>query len=331
LFSGKTIFISPIDWGLGHSTRCVPLIRKLSGKNKIIIGTTALNAVFFEQHFPGIQKVSLPSYNIRYSAVLPVWLKVLLQWPKIRRVIGEEKKRLEELLRLHAIDIVISDNRFGLHHNNAHCIFMTHQLQVKAPFLSFAARWQNRRYIQRFHEVWVPDHQEESSRLSGELSSSGKMTIPVNYIGPLSHLQGYATEVNETEKTDYLLLLSGAEPQRSRLEALLLERFAGTNKKVVLVRGSNDPKPLPVGGIRVIDFAAGEDLCRLIVNAETVICRSGYSTLMDLHLLHKKKLVLIPTPGQTEQEYLADYWKKKMYAEVIAQERLSKTHLLPAP
>jgi uncharacterized protein (TIGR00661 family) len=327
LFSGKTIFISPIDWGMGHATRCVPLIQALSEKNKIIIGVTTQNAYFFEQQFPGVEKVNLPSYKIRYSATLPVWLKVLLQWPKISRVIGEEKEMLSELLRRRSVDVVISDNRFGLHHKSVHCIFMTHQLQVKAPFFSFFARWLNQRYIHRFNEAWVPDYKEEHKRLSGELARPGKITIPVNYIGPLSHLQKYQSQTVQTEKMDYLLLLSGIEPQRSRLEALLLERFRGLDKQVVLVRGSAQALPLPDAGIKIIDLADREKLCQLIVNAETVICRSGYSTLMDLHVLGKKNLVLIPTPGQTEQEYLAEYWAKKFNARVCLQKNLSSLQL----
>jgi uncharacterized protein (TIGR00661 family) len=312
---------------MGHATRCVPLIQALSEKNKIIIGVTAENISFFENQFPGIEKINLPSYNIHYSDFLPVWLKVLLQWPKINRAIGKEKKILNELLLLNAIDVVISDNRFGLHHKSVHCIFMTHQLQVKTPFFSFIASWQNRRYIHRFNEAWVPDYKEEDKRLSGNLSKSDKITIPVNYIGPMSHLQKYQVQVSGTEKIDYLLLLSGIEPQRSRLEALLLEQFRNSGKQVVLVRGSGQATPLPEIGIKIIDFAAGDELCRLIVNSETVICRSGYSTLMDLHLLNKKKLILIPTPGQTEQEYLSEYWKEKFNATCCLQKNLSSLQI----
>ena len=130
---------------------------------------------------------------------------------------------------------------------------------------------------------------------------------------------------------DYLILLSGIEPQRTILEDALMEVFKNSEKKIVLVRGTNNAKELSSKIIRVIDIAFGDELKEWIVNSETVICRSGYSTLMDLFLLNKKNIILVPTPGQSEQEYLAEYWKINFEAIVYEQSSLVLNFKIHSP
>lgn len=319
LFSDKTIFISPIDWGIGHATRCVPLIRRLLPRNKIIIGVTDLNTFFFSHHFPDLQQVKIPSYNISYSAILPVWLKVFTQWPVIKNVIKQEEKILSQIIKDLKIDVVISDNRFGLRNKNVRSVFVTHQLQVKTPSFESIANKINKKYINAFDEVWVPDYENKNERLSGDLSDDGGIKIPVTYIGPLSLFKKPA--VKTVKKYDYLVLLSGVEPQRTILEKIIVQKFRDTSLKLFLVRGSktklkSDP------GIPVIDFAFEDELSLLIGMSRTVICRSGYSTLMDMDAAGHDDLILVPTPGQPEQEYLAEYWKKKFAAKTTRQKDL---------
>jgi len=327
LISGKTIFITPIDWGLGHATRCIPIIHELSAKNKIIIGVTKLNRKFFDLHFPAYQKVELPSYGIKYSKRIPLWLKLIIQWPKINAVIKKEKEVLKKIITDFKIDVVISDNRFGLTNNKIHSIFITHQLCIKAPLFSTLVNYKNKKYIHQFNEVWVPDHNDISLRLSGQLSDSEDIKIPVTYIGPKSALSILPFKEPLNQRFDYLILLSGVEPQRTILESILMKKFAASDKKIVLVRGGQTNFSSENKKIKIIDFAFGEDLRSLLVNAGTVICRSGYSTLMDLDFLRKKNLILIPTPGQSEQEYLAEYWVKQFGAKHISQKELFHTEI----
>lgn len=322
MISNQTIFISPLDWGLGHASRCVSIIRDLEINNNVIIGITPLNTFFFAEYFPHLQKIEVPSYNISYSKKLPLWLKLLLQWPKIKSVIKKERESLDKIISRYKIDLVISDNRYGLYHKRVKCIFITHQLNLKTPFFSSIANRINRKFIHRFNEVWVPDYEDKSLRLSGQLCDSDDIKIPVKYIGPKSALEN-AEQKAPHEKFDYLILLSGIESERSILEKLLLEKFENSMQTIVLVRGSSNDLKMQNGKIKVLDFAFGKELAQLIVNAETVICRSGYSSLMDLHILGKKKLILIPTPGQTEQEYLANFWKEKFNARVFKQKKNS--------
>lgn len=328
MLSGKTILIAPIDWGWGHATRCAGLIRTLSENNRVIIGTTEKNAAFFSAGFPAHSQVSLPSYGIRYSARLPLWFKLLLQAPRIFRVIRRERDGLGAILRQHQVDVVISDNRFGLGHKDIHSIFLSHQLNLKAPLLAGLVNLINRRYIHTYHEVWVPDHQESSRRLSGALSDPAAIRIPVRYIGPLTALSP-VKDPGPSSRFDYLLLLSGVEPQRRILESLLLARFRNTSCRVALVRGSAEKLEIAeTGTLRVFDFLQGDPLRDLILASEVIICRSGYSSLMDMHVLGKERLILIPTPGQSEQEYLAAYWEKNFSAVHLPQKSLRKFNFI---
>lgn len=324
MITNKTIFISPLDWGLGHATRCIPIIKELAKNNKIIIGTTVLNKFFFETHFPELQKINVPSYNINYSKNLPVWLKVLQQSRKITLVINEENKLLERIIKENKIDLVISDNRFGLYHKKVESIFITHQLRIKTPFFLGLANKKNQDYIHHFNKVWVLDHENTDQRISGLLSDSEGINIPVEYIGPKSALSDLEINSLPQKKYDHLILLSGVEPQRQILEEKLLEKFKNSTKKIILVRGSDSEFKFNNDNITVVNFAFGTDLKKIILEADTIICRSGYSTLMDLHLLNKKKIILIPTPGQPEQEYLAEYWSEKFGSKTILQKDISK-------
>jgi len=167
------------------------------------------------------------------------------------------------------------------------------------------------------------DHEDKNIRLSGVLSDANKIRIPVNYIGPQSALKDVELNSTDLKTFDILILLSGAEPQRSILEKNILDKFRSSTKKIILVRGSDKKMEVKNKTISVINFAFGKELKTLIMGADTLICRSGYSTLMDLHILNKKKIILIPTPGQPEQEYLADYWKEKFGVEMISQKSIS--------
>lgn len=307
---------------MGHASRCVPIIKNLCENNKVILGISPLNAGFFEMHFPQLQKVQLPSYNIRYSKYLPAFFKLLLQVPRVYRVVQKERIQLQRLIRQHAIDLVISDSRLGCYSKQVKSIFITHQLNLKVPYLTKLANAIHQKWMRHFTEVWVPDFENPAQRLSGQLSDPSNVQVPVFFIGPLSALQQQGVQTN-TSRIDTLILLSGVEPQRSVLEKKLIHAFKASSQRIVLVRGTEKKMEVEAKGMEVHNLAFGKTLSELISNAGRVICRSGYSTLMDLHRLEKKKLVLIPTPGQSEQEYLAAYWAQKFQARVYAQSEIT--------
>jgi hypothetical protein len=249
----------------------------------------------------------------------PLWMKLSAEWPRIARVIRSEKKALSAIIGEHKIDTVISDNRFGLHSAKTKNIFITHQVFLKSPFAESFVRRMNRNYIMNFDEVWIPDHESEEKSLSGELSHGKHFHPNVKYIGPQSRLHKIPSE----NKFDYLFLISGPEPQRSALENLLTEKaFQSAHLKFALAKHGNKAEKKIPSNLTAFISADKSKLGEIISQSKTVVCRSGYSTLMDLYLFEKTNAVLIPTPGQTEQEYLAEYWEKKFGCRTVKQKNL---------
>jgi UDP-N-acetylglucosamine:LPS N-acetylglucosamine transferase len=287
-------------------------------KNRVILGVTKTTALIFDEEFPGLKKIQVEPYAISYSKILPMPLKLLLDSGRILRVIKKEREQLREIIKTHGIEVVISDNRFGLSNPAVESVYITHQLNIQAGLFSGLANKIHKRYLKRFNRIWVPDHEGDQS-LAGKLSAKGSLKN-ITYVGPLSRLKPQ----EHVKPFDVLCLLSGPEPQRTLLENNLLKNLPG-GKEVVMVRGAkNAPDRVVPANIKMIDLPNAKELSQLIQAAHTVVCRSGYSTLMDLHALQKKKLVLIPTPGQSEQVYLAAYWKKKFGAEVAGQDNLGR-------
>jgi hypothetical protein len=319
MISGKTILFGPIDWGLGHSTRCVPIISKLARDNKVFVGVTPKNKFYFDLVLPDIPQVEIPSYQVHYGTTLPALWMVLMQSPGILRAMREERSRADEIVKREKIDTIISDNRFGLRNESCHNIFITHQLHPEAPLRSVAG-YINLSYVNLFSEVWVPDYEDAEKRLSGVLSATHGVVPPVKFLGPQSALS--ICENGSHFPIDKLVILSGPEPQRSILEKLLIENKS-LDDHTVFVRGMQD---LSEGNVaNSIHFSAGSKLRGLISSAKKIICRSGYSTLMDMHALGKTDLVLIPTPGQPEQKYLASYWQKKFGTRTVKQAEIPAT------
>lgn len=319
MIKGKTIFISALDWGLGHATRCVPLIRQLQQDNTIVLGITPLTSSIFNEEFLDLKKVNIEPYDIKYSNRLSLSVKLLLDAPRIFSVIKKEHEQLEKIVQDHNIDVVISDNRFGLYSARVKCIYITHQMQIQAGFFSGLANKIHYRFMRHFEEIWIPDFESEEACLAGKLSRNSKLRN-VFYLGPLSRLTVSESNIKEF---DYMCLLSGPEPARTALETLLLKQAAQSDKKICLVRGTrlvmDDVPPM---NVTVIDFPNPEQLSNLIASSLTIVCRSGYSTLMDLSVLGNTNCILIPTPGQSEQSYLAKYWKEKFGAKVLKQSEL---------
>lgn len=302
---------------MGHATRCVPIIRALlSNGNTVILGTTSLTEKVFKEEFSELERIQLPEYNISYSSVLPLWLKLGTQYPKILNAIKEEHELLDRHISKNKIDIVISDNRYGLYSKNARSIILCHQLNLKTPFFK---KWSNSTHVEllkKFNEVWVPDYEEKDRKLAGELSEN-VFGLNCKYIGPLTRLQKIETEI----KYDHLFLLSGPEPTQTDLLKSIIDRLKDHKGKAVIVSSSSFSSDLHEN-ITHFKLPKANELSEIIAASKTVVCRSGYSTLMDTHALGKKELILIPTAGQTEQEYLAEYWSKKFNSVCLPEGQL---------
>jgi UDP-N-acetylglucosamine transferase subunit ALG13 len=317
------VLVAPLDWGLGHATRCIPLIRALLFHGcEVLIACTATQKKLLALEFQEVSFALLPETAVTYgNNRITTVLRLLAQAPKFLIHIKREHRWLHELLQHQRVDAIISDNRFGFYADGIPCIFMTHQLQVKTGLGKWIDRWAQRinyRFINRFTVCWVPDYKGEEA-LAGRLSNPATLpATPVQYIGAVSRFTACTSPANPGQ---LLVILSGPEPQRSLLEQKIVAELPGNYAgKLRLVRGlPNEAPPLPeLPGVEVHNHVTAPKLNQLICAAEYVISRSGYTTVMDLLKL-KKKAILIPTPGQAEQEYLASHLHSRSLAYCIAQ------------
>ncbi len=308
--TGKRVLVAALDWGLGHATRCIPIIRILLEQHcKVHLAGSGGSGALLRREFPELQFHNLPAYNPRYPKGGSMVWRMALQLPRFMSVIRQEHRILEEIVRECAIDLVISDNRYGCWSANVFSVFITHQSNILMPrrfgWLGPLVRIWNRKLVCRFDSCWIPDYPGDKN-LSGALTNFGQTDFHPNqsYIGALSRFR-HRPEVSRSNDIDVLAICSGPEPQRSFLEEILRKQLTGSRYRFVLVRGVLDglPDETTERG-RIVSFATTDELEELFARAATVVARSGYSTVMDLHALGKKA-IFIPTPGQTEQEHLA--------------------------
>lgn len=325
----KTVLVAVLHWGLGHATRCIPIIKMLEEQGaRVLVASDGAALALLQLEFPHLLTLKLPAYDIHYKSE-NMFLNILDQSKKIFKTIKKEQKQLESIIREHNIDIVISDNRFGCYHKKILSIFVTHQINIKTPYKwsDYIVRKINHFWIKKFDAVWVPDVEHEPS-LAGSLSHGHNDQLPpLYYLGVLSRMTRQATSI----KPYIAIVLSGPEPQRSFLEQKILTQVKDLPFHFILIRGLLDNKsPLlhQYDNIEVYDFLASRELNKIIGDAMLVISRSGYTTLMDLALTGKKAL-LIPTPGQTEQEYLAEQLHQKSVFYTCAQKELNLAEDLP--
>lgn len=336
----KKVLVAPLDWGLGHATRCVPIITALLGKGfEVYVGAEKASAALLQKEFPTIKIIPLQGYNVSYNKKGSTFLwKIITQIPKIIAAIKREKNWLKKTIAFYKIDVVISDNRFGLYNKNARCIFITHQLQIKTgnSFTEKIVQKINYNYINRFNECWVIDD-EGNKNLAGDLSHPKQIPkVPLKYIGVQSRFKKYEVE----KKYDLLVLLSGPEPQRTIFENILIEQMQNVQLTIVLLRGLPvEETNLEISGIKIYNHLPALVLNEMILASKTIISRSGYTTVMDIAAL-QQKAIFIPTPGQTEQEYLGNYLSEKNYCITEKQDgfnlqkaldKLENATLMPYP
>lgn len=323
----KNILITPLDWGLGHATRCIPIIKQLEKEYNIFIATSGGAAELLKNEFPEHKHLSLPSYNITYPVKRKMSLHMALHLPSLISTITQEKKRCKELIKKFKIDLLISDNRFGCFSKDIPSIFITHQINIKSPSLSNVINRINHKYIKKFNFCWIPDFENENN-LGGELSHPQLSHPPCTYIGSLTRFA-----VQPSEKiNDITVVISGPEPQRTVFEDLLFKQLLELKDlKINVVRGiyqTNEQEDL--GHIQVYDHLNANDLQNLLHQSKNIICRSGYSSLMDLERINAK-ILLVPTPQQTEQEYLAEIHSNKNNIYAQTQNEINIEEFLNSP
>jgi uncharacterized protein (TIGR00661 family) len=323
-----TILVCPLDWGIGHATRCVPIINELlENKVNVILGASGRSLDFLKQEFPGLQRIHFPGYVVSYPSKGSMALSMATQAPVILQGIKKENRLLKEIIRKHNINGIISDNRYGLYTSDIPSVFITHQVFIQAPsFMSFlnpVLLRMNLRFIKKYDECWVPDFEGENN-LSGDLSHKKPLPPNVHFIGPLSRFTFTNAQPGSEYKYKFLVMVSGPEPQRSILEKALLIQLSTLQFKSAMVCGK--PEVFEHKSINdhidVYSHLQTWKLKELILQSEIIISRPGYSTIMDLVALNKKA-IFIPTPGQTEQIYLSYYFKERKLYYAMDQKNIN--------
>lgn len=325
----KKVLVAPLDWGLGHATRCIPIIDELVTRRCEVAIASSGNALkLLRKEYPTLQTFKLPSYRAVYSSNLPLMVSIFLQVPKFLKVIRKEHNVIAEIITKHNVEVLISDNRYGCWSENITNIFITHQISIQMPlslkWIQPVVNFYNHRFIRRFTHCWIPD-------VPGRLNLTGKLSesksLPVKYIGILSRFN----KVQSDCIYDIAVVLSGPEPQRTVFENVILNQLANTKMKVVVVRGVVEDHVIwkKEGNVDTVNFLQTEELQKVINQSQLIIARSGYSTVMDLAKLGKKA-IFIPTPGQTEQEYLADRMMELKIAFSMKQNQFNLSQALKA-
>ncbi len=303
----KRILVAPLNWGLGHASRCIPIVRSLTARGaEVVLAADGRPYDFLKNEFPDLELHRLPDIDIRYSENSSMLVSMLLQSPHILSSFFRERTIVKKMIEELRIDGIISDNRFGLHSPDVPCVYMTHQIAIMTPpefsWLEPLLLRAHAAVMRRYTECWIPDSGGDVN-LSGRLSHG--MPLPGNtfFIGPVSR---FTRSAEPAAEYDVAAVLSGPEPQRTIFESILRTQLRGAGLRAIIVQGKPEHgKTTTVeGGVTIVSSMNAHELNDLLLRSACIVSRSGYSSVMDLAALGKRA-VLVPTPGQTEQEYVA--------------------------
>ncbi|MEI6311970.1 MAG: glycosyltransferase [Bacteroidota bacterium] len=315
--------ICVLNWGLGHATRCIPIIEKLLSENKrVIIASDGAALNLLKHEYPAINSYELPSYNVSYSNDTDQMFHLIKQLPKFAIARHKEHQAIEDIILKERVGYIISDNRYGCWHHDCKNYIIAHQLKPiltgKYKYFQLGLEILMMSLFSDFDEIWIPD--DENIKLSGELS---ELRIEdKKYIGLLSRMK--SIEEQKEYPFDVLFILSGPEPQRSNLEQLIIQQASSLKSlNCMLVKGiiGEIKEEMITETFKVVSWLDTEYLQDAINNSKYIVCRSGYSSIMDLAIIGKKA-ILIPTPGQSEQEYLAKGLHDKKIFYSCSQDQL---------
>lgn len=321
----KRILVASLHWGLGHATRCIPIIKALLSEGfEPILASDGSALDLLKKEFPTLKTYELPSYNIEYSKKSSGFkFKFLKASPHILKTIKREHELVKTIVEREKLCGIISDNRFGVRHGSIPSVYITHQLNVLSGKTTwFSSKW-HQKVIDKFDECWVPDFELEPN-LSGKLGHLKQKPKHIKYIGPLSRFKKQTLK----KTIDILVILSGPEPQRTQLEKRLLLSLKTKQKKILFVRGLVETKQkiTTIDNITLYNYMTSNELESAINSSKLIISRSGYTTIMDLAKLGKQA-IFIPTPGQFEQIYLAKVLSKNLMIPSLSQDTFSEEDL----
>ena len=327
----KKILICPLEWGLGHAGRCIPLASEFKARGyKVVFGAGKRHLSFLQREFPDAETIEFPGFNPTYSKWLPMWLVMVIKSPSLIYHIIKEHIELPKIIQKTGADMVLSDNRFGLWSSRVTTIYMTHQIRIKFPrwtlFLEPLGCAIHKLFIRKYNYCLIPDLSGDNS-LSGELSHCVRIPKNASYIGLLSRFTNVMPSpvlpngVNELHDT---VILSGPEPQKTILKRCIMKAYSDSSVQVVILGAEPDLEESSYNEGKFIMFnhLSTTEMKKVILSSRKIITRSGYSTVMELVSMNRSAL-LIPTPGQTEQEYLAKSLSEKGWFTSVSQKNIS--------
>lgn len=301
----KHIVFCILDWGLGHASRSVPVIKLLLNSGHKVTVATSKNLYdnFLSNEIHGINFLELKPYDPKYSGAHKQVQKLMMQLPHFLSVYLSDKHRIHNFINKNKVDAIISDNRFSCRHNKVPSHYLTHQLRILKP--ESLHQWKlpalvHRYIINMYDSCLVPDMKDS---LFPELTKSDDLKLKPIYLGLLNRFGALAAG---TIKKYILVILSGPEPQRTILEEIIIQKTYAIDENIVMVRGTEEPAKSRFPDHMITYNVANTHILRkLYEECSYVVCRSGYSSVMELMSM-KIPAILIPTPGQSEQEYIAN-------------------------
>lgn len=302
----KRVLISPLNWGMGHVARCIPLIHGLlENKNVVFVAASSDQQQIFRQYFPNIEYIEHAGYPFKFGKNGNFGLDLAKQFSALKNRMKSELTEVEEYVTNFSIDVIISDHRYGFRSDNVHSILLTHQLNLPIKWYEGWVQAIHHRFLKAFTEVWVPDTNQ--SDLSGDLSSNSA-GMNVHYIGSLSRFSLYDKEKEKT--IEKVIIVSGPLVYAQRFFEEQLTSINTDDKTIAVIAPKEISIKAQSPNIQIKSSENWLECDQIIVQAKQIVSRSGYSTLMDLFEL-KVPFSITPTPGQREQEYLFDLWYKK--------------------
>lgn len=307
------ILVCPLDWGLGHASRCIPIIRQLlEAGHQVTIAGSGRSLMLLQNEFPALESIEIQGFSPSFSKKGNMIWQLFRLLPQFIISIFKENRNLKKLISEFDFDIIISDNCYGLWNSGIKSILITHQIMIKTPaclkFAEYPIYLFSKLLISRFDECWIPDF-EEAPGLSGDLSHKYKLPRNAKFIGPLSRFKNVnSSGKKNSDNQKILAIISGTEPQRTLFEELITKQLLQLNIKSTIISGKpeNIDNKIVKNNLTTISHLSSSELQSEIATSSLVICRSGYSSIMDLYAMGAKAL-FVPTPGQTEQIYLAQF------------------------
>ncbi|WP_159038334.1 glycosyltransferase [Brumimicrobium mesophilum] len=318
--------MSPLNWGLGHVCRTIPIIKwLLDNKNEIIICCDANQEQFYRNYFPEIWYVPHEGYPFKFNGNGNWTLDILKNIGSLHSFLKDEKRRVAELVEKFNPDLILSDQRFGFISKSVKSIIISHQLNLPVQKWNILAKIWNRILLSAFDEIWVPD--TASQKYSGKLSN-GKYKNKY-FIGTCTRFCESKKEYQPNKKAQfrYLGIVSGPTPYNQQLLELLIEKLKQSSEKsTIIVPTELYHDQLKESNINIISAPNHVIFAQLLKNSKTVISRAGYTTIMDL-VETQNEAILIPTPGQVEQEYLYELHKNHSKWKFIIEEHFKNIEL----